>query len=145
MPTLVLILICKTVMITDHLFPHCCRYKMYRKSQTTGFPSLITIFSAPNYLDVYGNKGTGFNSTIQPFVWCTLRTFSLLSESIRQWRNQEHIELHVHVCVYLTISIPRGGWTSNSRMWFWGLVITFFMRILERSEFHVGIECTQAV
>lgn len=31
-------------------------YKMYRKSTTTGFPSLITIFSAPNYLDVYGNK-----------------------------------------------------------------------------------------
>ncbi|XP_046688879.1 serine/threonine-protein phosphatase 2B catalytic subunit beta isoform-like, partial [Homalodisca vitripennis] len=26
------------------------------KSQTTGFPSLITIFSAPNYLDVYNNK-----------------------------------------------------------------------------------------
>ena len=35
-------------------------YKMYRKSQTTGFPSLITIFSAPNYLDVYGNKGELF-------------------------------------------------------------------------------------
>ena len=34
-------------------------YRMYRKSQTTGFPSLITIFSAPNYLDVYNNK-----------VWC---------------------------------------------------------------------------
>ncbi|XP_056018797.1 protein phosphatase 3 catalytic subunit alpha-like isoform X9 [Ostrea edulis] len=32
------------------------RYRMYRKSQTTGFPSLITIFSAPNYLDVYNNK-----------------------------------------------------------------------------------------
>ena len=32
---------------------------MYRKSQTTGFPSLITIFSAPNYLDVYNNKGEG--------------------------------------------------------------------------------------
>ncbi|XP_067945528.1 serine/threonine-protein phosphatase 2B catalytic subunit 3-like isoform X2 [Watersipora subatra] len=31
-------------------------YRMYRKSQTTGFPSLITIFSAPNYLDVYNNK-----------------------------------------------------------------------------------------
>ena len=30
---------------------------MYRKSQETGFPSLITIFSAPNYLDVYNNKG----------------------------------------------------------------------------------------
>jgi hypothetical protein len=32
-------------------------YRMYRKSQSTGFPSLITIFSAPNYLDVYNNKG----------------------------------------------------------------------------------------
>jgi len=30
---------------------------MYKKSATTGFPSLITIFSAPNYLDVYNNKG----------------------------------------------------------------------------------------
>lgn len=35
----------------------CVSYRMYRKSQTTGFPSLITIFSAPNYLDVYNNKG----------------------------------------------------------------------------------------
>ena len=38
-------------------FGHFTRYRMYRKSQTTGFPSLITIFSAPNYLDVYNNKG----------------------------------------------------------------------------------------
>lgn len=30
---------------------------MYRKSKTTGFPSVITIFSAPNYLDAYSNKG----------------------------------------------------------------------------------------
>lgn len=33
------------------------RYRMYRKSRTTGFPALMTIFSAPNYLDVYNNKG----------------------------------------------------------------------------------------
>ncbi|KAB1271368.1 Serine/threonine-protein phosphatase 2B catalytic subunit beta isoform [Camelus dromedarius] len=39
--------------ILSYLF---CSYRMYRKSQTTGFPSLITIFSAPNYLDVYNNK-----------------------------------------------------------------------------------------
>jgi serine/threonine-protein phosphatase 2B catalytic subunit len=32
-------------------------YRMYRKTKTTGFPSVITIFSAPNYLDVYNNKG----------------------------------------------------------------------------------------
>lgn len=31
-------------------------YKMYKKNRATLFPSLITIFSAPNYLDVYGNK-----------------------------------------------------------------------------------------
>ncbi|KAI9202672.1 calcineurin [Polychytrium aggregatum] len=31
-------------------------YRMYRKTRTTGFPSVITIFSAPNYLDVYNNK-----------------------------------------------------------------------------------------
>ncbi|CAG5113763.1 Oidioi.mRNA.OKI2018_I69.chr2.g7853.t1.cds [Oikopleura dioica] len=29
---------------------------MYRRNSATGFPSLITIFSAPNYLDVYNNK-----------------------------------------------------------------------------------------
>lgn len=46
-------------MLTDahFLFEYFTRYRMYRKSQTTGFPSLITIFSAPNYLDVYNNKG----------------------------------------------------------------------------------------
>jgi len=31
-------------------------YRMYKKNPVTGFPSLITIFSAPNYLDVYNNK-----------------------------------------------------------------------------------------
>jgi hypothetical protein len=29
---------------------------MYRKSRKTGFPSVMTLFSAPNYLDVYNNK-----------------------------------------------------------------------------------------
>ena len=31
-------------------------YRMYRKTKITGFPSVMTIFSAPNYLDVYNNK-----------------------------------------------------------------------------------------
>ncbi|KAI8065262.1 serine/threonine-protein phosphatase 2B catalytic subunit A1 [Gongronella butleri] len=31
-------------------------YRMYRKSRATSFPSVMTIFSAPNYLDVYNNK-----------------------------------------------------------------------------------------
>ena len=29
---------------------------MYRKTKSTGFPSVMTIFSAPNYLNVYNNK-----------------------------------------------------------------------------------------
>jgi hypothetical protein len=32
------------------------RYQMHRKSRKTGFPSVVTLFSAPNYLDVYNNK-----------------------------------------------------------------------------------------
>ena len=31
-------------------------YRMYKANPSTGFPSVITIFSAPNYLDVYNNK-----------------------------------------------------------------------------------------
>ncbi|KAJ7860729.1 Metallo-dependent phosphatase-like protein [Mycena olivaceomarginata] len=31
-------------------------YRTYRTTKTTGFPSLMTIFSAPNYLDMYNNK-----------------------------------------------------------------------------------------
>jgi serine/threonine-protein phosphatase 2B catalytic subunit len=44
-------------------------YRMYRKTKTTGFPSVITIFSAPNYLDVYNNKGNFLspNSVLQFF------------------------------------------------------------------------------
>eukprot|EP01121_Diplochlamys_sp_Union-15-3_P018403 TRINITY_DN6683_c1_g1_i4.p1 TRINITY_DN6683_c1_g1~~TRINITY_DN6683_c1_g1_i4.p1 ORF type:complete len:394 (-),score=53.05 TRINITY_DN6683_c1_g1_i4:31-1212(-) len=31
-------------------------YRMHRRVEKTGFPSVITLFSAPNYLDAYGNK-----------------------------------------------------------------------------------------
>ena len=33
------------------------RYMMYRKTPTKKFPSVITVFSAPNYLDAYHNRG----------------------------------------------------------------------------------------
>jgi len=32
-------------------------YRMHLKNDATGFPTVITIFSAPNYLDAYNNKG----------------------------------------------------------------------------------------
>lgn len=31
-------------------------YRMYKRTKTVGFPSLLTMFSAPNYLDTYNNK-----------------------------------------------------------------------------------------
>ena len=52
-------------------------YKMYRKSHATGFPSLITIFSAPNYLDVYGNKGM-----LTILYWCAYCVSVLLENGI---------------------------------------------------------------
>jgi len=32
-------------------------YLIYRKNEATGFPCVITVFSAPNYLDSFNNKG----------------------------------------------------------------------------------------
>jgi len=32
-------------------------YRMHQKNESTGFPTVITLFSAPNYLDAYNNKG----------------------------------------------------------------------------------------
>jgi serine/threonine-protein phosphatase 2B catalytic subunit len=32
-------------------------YKMHKWNPHTPFPTVITIFSAPNYCDVYNNKG----------------------------------------------------------------------------------------
>jgi serine/threonine-protein phosphatase 2B catalytic subunit len=31
-------------------------YRMYKRTSTSGFPSVMSIFSTPNYLDVYNNK-----------------------------------------------------------------------------------------
>lgn len=54
-------------------------YTIYRKTPKRNFPSVITIFSAPNYLDVYKNRGAilkyanknitirQYNSTSHPY------------------------------------------------------------------------------
>jgi len=33
-------------------------YRMYKQNPKTNFPTVITLFSAPNYCDVYNNKGS---------------------------------------------------------------------------------------
>ncbi len=50
---------------------------MYRKSRKTGFPSVMTLFSAPNYLDVYNNKAAMVKYETNMF-------------SIRQFNNMPH-------------------------------------------------------
>jgi hypothetical protein len=46
---------------------------MYKKNEATGFPSLITIFSAPNYLDMYNNKGKAPRPAARPKQHVRLR------------------------------------------------------------------------
>jgi serine/threonine-protein phosphatase 2B catalytic subunit len=58
-------------------------YRMYKRTRSTGFPSVMTIFSAPNYLDVYNNKAAvikyesnvfnirQFNSSPHPYWYGT--------------------------------------------------------------------------
>jgi len=60
--------------------PQNLGYRMHRKHPKTGFPALITIFSAPNYLDTYKNKAAiikyenniinikQFNSSPHPYI-----------------------------------------------------------------------------
>ena len=45
-------------------------YRMMKKSEDTGFPAIITIFSAPNYLDAYGNKAGLQYSTSPAYTHC---------------------------------------------------------------------------
>lgn len=45
---------------------------MYRKTKTTGFPSVMTIFSAPNYLDVYGNKAAVLKYESNVMKWVAI-------------------------------------------------------------------------
>ena len=57
-------------------------YCMYDKNEKNSFPSLITIFSAPNYLDMYHNKGKPrlgscpSPSVPHPFMCSVQRLFS---------------------------------------------------------------------
>ena len=46
-------------------------YKMHSWNGQTEFPAVITIFSAPNYCDVYNNKGAiiKFNVKIKKYFY----------------------------------------------------------------------------
>jgi len=62
---------------------------MYRKTKTTGFPSVMTIFSAPNYLDVYANKAAvlKYESNVMKYV-----PYSLCQ--ITAYKQHSTVQLH---------------------------------------------------
>jgi len=84
-------------------------YRMYRKTRTTGFPSVMTIFSAPNYLDVYNNKAAvlKYENNVM-----NIRQFSKFG-SILKFAQTNCVRLHaspilaskLHGCVHVVTAI----------------------------------------
>lgn len=71
-------------------------YQIYRKNKTTGFPSLITVFSAPNYLDTYNNFGA-------------VLKFTEKTVNVRQFRHSPHPYLLPNFMDVFTWSLPFVG------------------------------------
>jgi hypothetical protein len=65
-------------------------YKMYKWNTKSPFPTVITIFSAPNYCDTYKNKGAVIKFDV---CYCWLRTI--------QWTFNNITIRPIHTC-YLT-------------------------------------------
>lgn len=77
-------------------------YRLYKKNASTGFPTVICIFSAPNYCDTYNNKAAiirfqnnlmnirQFNSQVLPIRFLFHSTFlfspatSILSSKLHE-------------------------------------------------------------
>lgn len=86
-------------------------YRMYRKTRTTGFPSVMTIFSAPNYLDVYNNKAAvlkyennvmnirQFSESPLIYTCSTTNTHRLHTSSL--------LAAQLHGCIHLVPAIRR--------------------------------------
>ena len=67
----------------------------------TRFPSLITIFSAPNYLDMYGNKGEGnhVHSLSIPLA---------ITHTHAHTHTHTHTHCDVCICIYVCVRVSYG-------------------------------------
>jgi serine/threonine-protein phosphatase 2B catalytic subunit len=85
-------------------------YRMYRKTRTTGFPSVMTIFSAPNYLDVYNNKAAVLKyennvMNIRQFSKCTRCTFVLAQADSYRLHATPVLAAQLHGRLHLVVAI----------------------------------------
>jgi serine/threonine-protein phosphatase 2B catalytic subunit len=65
-------------------------YKLFNSLQETGFPSVITIFSAPNYCDTYGNSGAFIqfiksDMNVRQFSWVDHPFYLPQFENVFKW------------------------------------------------------------
>jgi len=87
-------------------------YKMHKTIPSTGFPSVITIFSAPNYCDVYNNKGAVLkfdNSTLNILQFnCTPHPYHLPNfMGVFSWSMPFVIE-KITEMLYYVLQVPEG-------------------------------------
>jgi hypothetical protein len=96
---------------------------MYRKSRKTGFPSVMTLFSAPNYLDVYNNKAAMVKYEANMF-------------SIRQFNSMPHPYWLPNFMDAFSWSLPFVGEKSGSACQH--TVPVYRWLIVPHSHGHVG-------
>ena len=73
---------------------------MFRKTPTKKFPSVITVFSAPNYLDAYHNRGA-------------ILKYANKSITIRQYHSRPHPYWLPNFMDAFTWSLPFVGAKST--------------------------------
>jgi hypothetical protein len=97
-------------------------YTMHRKTPKKNFPSVITIFSAPNYLDVYKNRGA-------------VLKYANKNITIRQYNSNPHPYWLPNFMDAFTWSLPFVGAKSKSTPLSM-IAPNYFLNMLEISHGH---------